>query len=269
MRASRSADRRAGAHPSRQGDDRACLQPGSTVCHPLSMHHEFDLIASDGTRLKAWRNEQSDGPRVLVCNGMGVPPQAWPRLIADDCGYTVAGWNHRGSLGSQRPADPARIGIADHVADAVSPAGVGRLGPRRSWSPGRSGVNVAFELAQAHPGPGRRHPVRRGGSRGHLRHAAGAAVRAARPAPPARAGDREGGPAGRPAAEPAVLASCPRTGCSPSSSGTAGSCSRSPTPRTCSRGRRPSSPRTGRATSTWPSPWRSTAGSTRPSSTSR
>ncbi len=114
------------------------------------MHHEFDLTASDGTRLKAWRNQQPEGPRVLVCNGMGVPPQAWPRLLADDCGYSVAGWNHRGSLGSDRPADPARIDIADHVADAVSL--MESVGWDRAvvvaWS---LGVNVAFELAAAHP----------------------------------------------------------------------------------------------------------------------
>ncbi len=114
------------------------------------MHREIDLIAGDGTRLTAWRNANTDGPRVLVCNGMGVPPQAWPRLLAPDCDYAVAGWNQRGVLGSDRPADPSRVRIEDHVADAV--ALMDALGWDDAvvvaWS---LGVNVAFELAREHP----------------------------------------------------------------------------------------------------------------------
>jgi pimeloyl-ACP methyl ester carboxylesterase len=114
------------------------------------MYRPFDLVAADGTRLVAWRNANADGPRVLVCNGMGVPPEAWPRLIADGCRYQVAGWNQRGVLGSDRPADPARIEIADHVQDAV--ALMDALGWEDAilvaWS---LGVNVAFELANEHP----------------------------------------------------------------------------------------------------------------------
>lgn len=114
------------------------------------MYQPFDLIAADGTRLVAWRNANADGPRVVVCNGMGVPPEAWPRLIADGCRYQVAGWNQRGVLGSDRPADPARIEIADHVQDAI--ALMDALGWEDAilvaWS---LGVNVAFELANEHP----------------------------------------------------------------------------------------------------------------------
>lgn len=114
------------------------------------MHREFDLTAVDGTRLRAWRNSTEDGPRVLVCNGMGVPPEAWPRLLDPECEYAVAGWNHRGVLGSDRPADPSRVAIEDHVADAVSL--MDRLGWDSAvvvaWS---LGVNVAFELAREHP----------------------------------------------------------------------------------------------------------------------
>jgi 3-oxoadipate enol-lactonase len=114
------------------------------------MYESFDLVAGDGTRLTAWRNGTGHGPRVLVCNGMGVPPEAWPRLIADGCRYQVAGWNQRGVLDSDRPADPSRIEIADHVDDAVSlldaldwPDAV-----LVAWS---LGVNVAFEMANDHP----------------------------------------------------------------------------------------------------------------------
>ncbi len=114
------------------------------------MHHEFDVAADDGTRLTAWRNANTDGPRILVCNGMGVPPQAWPRLLADDCEYAVAGWNQRGVLGSDRPADPSRVQIEDHVADAA--ALMDAMGWENAvvvaWS---LGVNVAFELTKEHP----------------------------------------------------------------------------------------------------------------------
>ena len=120
------------------------------MCDSRVMYRQFDLIAADGTRLTAWRNGNAEGPRILVCNGMGVPPEAWPRLIADGCAYQVAGWNHRGVLGSDRPADPARIEITDHVSDAV--ALMDALGWRDAivvaWS---LGVNVAFELANEHP----------------------------------------------------------------------------------------------------------------------
>ncbi len=114
------------------------------------MYSQFDLVAGDGTRLTAWHNNSIYGPRVLVCNGMGVPAEAWPRLIADDCRYQVAGWNQRGVLGSDRPADPARIEIEDHVADAVA------LLDALNWPDAivvawSLGVNVAFELANEHP----------------------------------------------------------------------------------------------------------------------
>jgi 3-oxoadipate enol-lactonase len=114
------------------------------------VHSTFDLTAADGTRLVGWRNQARRGPRVLVCNGMGVPPEAWPRLIADDCRYQVAGWNQRGVLGSDRPADRSRVEIADHVADAVC------LLDALGWSDAivvawSLGVNVAFELANEHP----------------------------------------------------------------------------------------------------------------------
>lgn len=116
--------------------------------HP--MYRLFELMGGDGTRLAAWRNQATEGTRVLVCNGMGVPPEAWPRLIADDCRFQVAGWNQRGVLGSDRPADPARIEIADHVSDAVALLDSLRWDDAIvvAWS---LGVNVAFELANEHP----------------------------------------------------------------------------------------------------------------------
>ncbi len=114
------------------------------------MYSTFDVLAGDGTRLTAWRTGAAEGPRVLVCNGMGVPPEAWPRLLAEGCQYQVAGWYQRGVLGSDRPADPDRIQIEDHTADALTL--MDELGWDSAvvvaWS---LGVNVAFELAREHP----------------------------------------------------------------------------------------------------------------------
>ena len=86
----------------------------------------------------------------MVCNGLGVPPEAWPRLLDPHCGYRVVGWNHRGGLGSGRPADPQRIRVEDHVADALAlmeHTGIDRA-LLVAWS---LGVNVSFEIAAEHP----------------------------------------------------------------------------------------------------------------------
>jgi 3-oxoadipate enol-lactonase len=109
----------------------------------------FDVVSGDGTVLRAWSND-GDGVPVLLCNGLGTIPQAWPGLVAGDNGYRVTTWYHRGTFGSQRPADPARVKVEDHVADAV--AVLDAAGIERALVPAWSiGVNVAFELAVRHP----------------------------------------------------------------------------------------------------------------------
>lgn len=110
---------------------------------------EFWFTAADGTRLVGWTNG-GDGPQVMVCNGLGVPPQAWPRLIDPHCGYQVVSWNHRGGLGSERPADPDAIRVEDHADDALA------LLDAAGWSDAllvgwSIGVNVSFELATVDP----------------------------------------------------------------------------------------------------------------------
>ncbi|MCB9415313.1 MAG: alpha/beta hydrolase [Actinobacteria bacterium] len=115
----------------------------------MKMFSTFTFTSADGTELLGWTNN-GDGPTVVVCNGLGVPPQAWPRLLDPHCGYRVVGWNHRGGLGSGRPADPDAIRVEDHVADAL--ALMEHTGVERAllvaWS---LGVNVSFEIAAEHP----------------------------------------------------------------------------------------------------------------------
>ncbi|HEX3791193.1 MAG TPA: alpha/beta hydrolase [Pseudonocardiaceae bacterium] len=110
---------------------------------------EHHLRSADGTRIKAWQTESS-GPDVLLCPGLGTMPEAWPALGRADLGARVHGWYHRGTLGSDRPADETRITSADHLADAV--AVLDTAGVRRcvvmGWS---AGVTVACELARQYP----------------------------------------------------------------------------------------------------------------------
>jgi pimeloyl-ACP methyl ester carboxylesterase len=109
----------------------------------------YDVHSADGTLLKAWTND-ADGPTVLLCNGLGTSPWAWPALLRPDCGVRVVSWNHRGVGGSARPADPERVDVTAFVEDAVAvldDAGVDAC-PAVGWS---IGVNTAFELAVTHP----------------------------------------------------------------------------------------------------------------------
>jgi pimeloyl-ACP methyl ester carboxylesterase len=109
----------------------------------------YDVVSADGTRLEAWTND-ADGPTVLLCNGLGTSPYAWPALLRADCGVRVLSWNHRGVGGSDRPADPERVDVDAFVEDALAvldDAGVDAC-PVMGWS---IGVNTAFELAVSHP----------------------------------------------------------------------------------------------------------------------
>ena len=109
----------------------------------------YDVTSADGTRLRAWTND-ADGPTVLLCNGLGTNPYAWPALLRPDCGVRVISWNHRGVGGSARPSDRRRVGVDAFVEDAVAvldDAGVDAC-VVAGWS---IGVNTAFELAVQHP----------------------------------------------------------------------------------------------------------------------
>ncbi len=109
----------------------------------------YDVTSADGTRIRAWTND-ADGPTVLLCNGLGTSPYAWPALLRPDCGVRVISWNHRGVGGSARPEDRSRVGIDAFLEDALAvmdDAGVESCAVA-GWS---IGVNTAFELAVLHP----------------------------------------------------------------------------------------------------------------------
>ena len=112
-----------------------------------------DVLADDGTLLQAWTNDPDgriEGPTVVLCNGLGTSPWAWPALLRPDCGVRVVSWNHRGTGRSERPADRRRVGIEDFMTDALSV--MDHFGIDRTVLMGWSmGVNTMFELAAEHP----------------------------------------------------------------------------------------------------------------------
>jgi pimeloyl-ACP methyl ester carboxylesterase len=105
--------------------------------------------SADGTAVRAWCNDGTGSP-VLLCNGLGAPPAAWPRIVARDSGHRVVTWYQRGLGGSGRPADRNRVRVEDHADDAR--AVLDAYGMRSATVVGWSlGVNVAFELALQDP----------------------------------------------------------------------------------------------------------------------
>lgn len=112
-----------------------------------------DVLADDGGRLRAWTNDAEGvlaGPTVVLCNGLGTNPWAWPAFLQPDCEVRVVSWNHRGTGGSDRPADPDRVGVEEMMQDALSV--MDHFGVDRAVLMGWSiGVNTIFELAARHP----------------------------------------------------------------------------------------------------------------------
>ena len=127
---------------------RHTLRMAATTTEQLSLRY-YDVTSDDGTRIKAWTND-AQGPTLLLCNGLGTNPHAWPALLRRSCGVRVISWTHRGVGGSDRPRDHRRVGIDAFLEDAVAvmdSAGV-RSCAVGGWS---IGVNTAFELAVVHP----------------------------------------------------------------------------------------------------------------------
>jgi pimeloyl-ACP methyl ester carboxylesterase len=104
---------------------------------------------ADGTALRSWCNDGTGIP-VLLCNGLGAPPAAWPRIIAPGSGYRVVTWYQRGLGGSERPDDRSRVRVEDHADDARAVLDAYGMGSAIlvGWS---LGVNIAFELALEDP----------------------------------------------------------------------------------------------------------------------
>ena len=108
-----------------------------------------DVLAPDGTRLRRWDNGAAGVP-VVVSNGLGASPKAWPFLHGEHCGYHATSWHHRGLGGSERPADEAHIGVGDHAGDLL--AVMDAAGMSRALVVGWSlGVPVAIEAAHREP----------------------------------------------------------------------------------------------------------------------
>ena len=87
---------------------------------------------------------------MVLCNGLGTSAVGLAGAAAARLRRPVVSWNHRGTGGSDRPADPAHCGIEAFVEDALSVMdhfGVDRA-PVMGWS---MGVNTMFELAFRHP----------------------------------------------------------------------------------------------------------------------
>jgi pimeloyl-ACP methyl ester carboxylesterase len=103
----------------------------------------------DGTWIRTWDNQVAGYP-VVISNGMGAPPSAWPLLAEPGCGVHAVSWYHRGLDASERPEDLDRVTVEDHAADleaVMDAAGMDRA-LLVGWS---VGVNVAFAFARRHP----------------------------------------------------------------------------------------------------------------------
>ena len=101
-----------------------------------------EVVAADGTGLRAWRHGRGDP--IL---GLATIPEMWPALLAPEAGLRLHSWHPRGGLNSP---DSAAIAVEDHVADAI--AVLDAAGVQRSLVLGWSvGVAVGTALALAHP----------------------------------------------------------------------------------------------------------------------
>ncbi|HYF71648.1 MAG TPA: alpha/beta hydrolase [Nocardioides sp.] len=125
--------------------------PARAIPAPTLAFH--DVLSDDGTRLRAWTNDPDgtrDGPTVVLCNGLGTSAWAWPAFLDPDCDVRVVSWNHRGTGGSERPADPDHVGIEAFAEDGLSV--MDHFGIDRAVLVGWSiGVNTMFEVAVRHP----------------------------------------------------------------------------------------------------------------------
>ncbi len=118
----------------------------------LAVGHS-SVMADDGTLLRAWTNDPEgriDGPTVVLCNGLGTGPWAWPGFFTDNPQVRVVSWYHRGVGGSAVPRDRDAVDMAAFATDAVSV--MDHFGIARAVLLGWSmGVNTMYEVATQHP----------------------------------------------------------------------------------------------------------------------
>ncbi|MFL6240975.1 MAG: alpha/beta fold hydrolase [Actinomycetes bacterium] len=111
----------------------------------------FEFVSGDGTRIRGWRNrDDRQGVPVVISNGLGTPPTAWPALVRANSGFRAVTWYYRGTGGSERPADETRIRVEDHMADLMALMDHEEIDKALlvCWS---LGVNIAFEFAEEFP----------------------------------------------------------------------------------------------------------------------
>ena len=125
--------------------------PARALPAPTLAFH--DVLSDDGTRLRAWTNDPDGtrtGPTVVLCNGLGTSAWAWPAFLDPACEVRVVSWNHRGTGGSERPADLDHVGVEAFAEDGLSV--MDHFGIDRAVLVGWSiGVNTMYELAARHP----------------------------------------------------------------------------------------------------------------------
>ena len=116
--------------------------------NPMSSYSK--VRAADGTLLRAWTNDGTGAP-VVISNGLGASPTAWPAIVAPESGFRVVTWHHRGLGGSERPARAGAVRIEDFASDlgAVMTSAGMEHALIVGWS---FGVNAAFEFARLEPG---------------------------------------------------------------------------------------------------------------------
>ncbi len=112
-----------------------------------------EVLADDGTVLKVWTNDPDhhlEGPTVVLCNGLGTGPFAWPGFFLSNPAIRVVSWYHRGVRGSERPKDVNAVDVATFATDALSV--MDHFGIDRAVLVGWSiGVNTMYEVATIHP----------------------------------------------------------------------------------------------------------------------
>lgn len=114
----------------------------------------WPLVSSDGVTVTAWDNQGGDpsGPGalpVVVCAGLGTPPETWPLLLADPARYRLVGTYYRGTAAAPVPVGPPPT-VQDHARDAC--AVMDAAGMDRALLVGWSmGVNIACTVALDSP----------------------------------------------------------------------------------------------------------------------